>query len=564
MKKIYPVPISQIAPLFGHGFAPVVVDDNNEDDFARFELWRRDPFLWAEERLGADRNTWHWSRRPEYSNGEGHVWDGDVDPLASAWQNLADGNWAALMSATGTGKTHLLAHVCLWFLDCWPDSLIVTAAPKAEQLKVNLWKEIGSLFGKLRRIRPHARLTSLKLLADGRLAEGNAPEDGDSFAGWQIIGFSTQVSAGEAANVKGQGLHRAHMLIVCDETPGIAHSVMTTFEQTSVGEHNLIFAVGNPDHSTDGLAMFSRNADVVARRISAYDHPNVVCGRDVIPGAVTQKSIDRRREKLGEENPIFVSRVRGIVPEQAVDALIKLRWIMQACPWSKEWREYEQREGHPIAFVDGYGAVGVDVAQSQTGDRAAVAYGFGNKLTELSAFQCPNATHLAYNLLGKEVAGMYRYPIKTVFEQKVHPSLCGIDAAGVGVATFNAMHEAGYKAIAIQNTIHKESIPEDAEGKPLYGFKSLRAQMYFALREDLQMGRVIFDISDRQLISDLADELTKPTFQQTGGTIQVEDKAKIKQKLGGKSPDLADAVVYWNWVRSGRYLTSAGFFALRG
>jgi len=63
-------------------------------------------------------------------------------------------------------------------------------------------------------------------------------------------------------------------------------------------------------------------------RISAYDHPNIVLKRSIIPGAVTQKSIDIRRDEYGEKSNLYKSRVRGIAPAQAADSLIQRQWIL--------------------------------------------------------------------------------------------------------------------------------------------------------------------------------------------------------------------------------------------
>jgi len=47
----------------------------------------------------------------------------------------------------------------------------------------------------------------------------------------------------------------------------------------------------------------------------------------------------------------------------------------------------------------------------------------------------------------------------------------------------------------------------------------------------------------------LIKELTIVTYKVNDRIIQIEPKEKIKEKLAGKSPNMADAFVYWNWVR---------------
>jgi hypothetical protein len=45
-------------------------------------------------------------------------------------------------------------------------------------------------------------------------------------------------------------------------------------------------------------------------------------------------------------------------------------------------------------------------------------------------------------------------------------------------------------------------------------------------------------------------ELVVPTYESRGGKVVVEAKEVIRKRLGGATPDRADAVVYGNWVRS--------------
>ena len=54
-------------------------------------------------------------------------------------------------------------------------------------------------------------------------------------------------------------------------------------------------------------------------------------------------------------------------------------------------------------------------------------------------------------------------------------------------------------------------------------------------------------------------ELCIPKYATKGNYIEIESKEQIKKRLGGKSPNIFDAVMYWNWVRKG-YRMDKGFF----
>ena len=48
-------------------------------------------------------------------------------------------------------------------------------------------------------------------------------------------------------------------------------------------------------------------------------------------------------------------------------------------------------------------------------------------------------------------------------------------------------------------------------------------------------------------------ELLAQRWERKEGYVMMWPKEKIKKLLKGRSPDAADAVVMWNWVRRARY-----------
>lgn len=515
---------------------------------AQMRIYRKRPDLWLTQRFGEDLSAVIWSDfdREAYSK---HTWDGDKNPLYRIWEALARGKWACLASATGIGKTYILARIIYWFLDCWENSLVVTSAPKKDQLTLLLWSEIGESFGKFKKIRPYAELTKgLRLRVDTRQKQ----DDEDQNAGWQAIGFVAGIKAGEKSATKAQGFHRKNMLIVLEECPGMPVATMEAFKNTSTGDHNMILAVGNPDSVVDPLGFFSIIPGVQTFRASAYDHPNVVLQKEVIPGATGQNSIERRKGEYGEESSFYQSRVRGIMPDQGNDSLIHLSWLVSCYTQKTEFKN------DPIKINEkSFNAVGVDVANSDFGDKACLAWGEKNKLVMLHEFQCPSASHLAYNMIDEtetlQAKGYTNYKTRKLKDSNIHSSCVGIDAVGVGASTVNAFKDRKFAVIALQGGQVDSEIPKDEKTKePLYEFANLRSQMYYAAREDLQGRKIIIDIGPEEF-RQLCIELTVITFVLTGGKINVERKDDVKKKLSGKSPNKADSFVYWNWMRRGVY-----------
>lgn len=525
------------------------------------EKWRIDPMYWISDRLGEDPKGFQWSAHEGY---EGHSWDGDVDPLVAAWKILGNsykeysqtGNppryrKVGIEAATGTSKTYWLARLVFWFLDCFENSLVVTSAPKQDQLKLGLWAEIGMLMPKVKRLRKHSKMYKLRLAMDestGNLEQSEIGlDDAQNLDAWQAVGFVAGVGAEEQSANKARGFHRKNMLIILEECTGMPQPIITAFQNTSTGNMNFIVAVGNPDNEHDPLHRFCEQKNVMNFRISALDYPNIVLNKEIFPGAVTWASVNDRKDVYGEGSPLYQAMVRGISPAQSEDSLIKREWVEQCL-----------RKVFPEEEKSGYNAVGVDVANSESGDKAALAWGVRNCLTLLHEFQCPNATHLAYNLLFSDSElkqqEMHVYKTAKIKDYNIYPDAIGVDAVGVGVATVNAFLDEGMEVQPLHGGSWEEGIPKYDEGKlkdkPMYRFNNLRSQMYWEAREDLRKGLISIDLEDKTMEAQLIKELCIPKYDTNHAHIAIESKEFIKKRLG-QSPNVMDAFVYWNWTRKG-------------
>lgn len=519
----------------------------------QMESWRLDPMLWLEERFGENPRDYRWTDFIEYAN---HKWDGSVNPLHDAWMSIAAGEWAGVEAATGTSKTFMLSRIVLWFLDVYPDSLVVTSAPKQAQLTLHLWAEIQKIFHKFKRIRPKAALYNLRLVVEETDEKEEVDlNNADLSKSWQAVGFVAGVGSEEQSATKAQGFHRKDMLLIVEETPGMPSAIMTAFMNTCTGENNLLLAVGNPDSQLDPLHIFCGLSNVKHYRVSALDFPNVVLGKEIMPGAVTQASIDRRKIQYGDEQSgMYLSRVRGISPSQSADSLIHLDWLIKA-------RTQE------LKYDESYHALGIDVARSTDGDKAALAWFRGNQLEEIQEFHCPSASHLAYNVFMQDDelkrAGYNNYHTSKLTDYDVMDSFIGIDTVGVGASTLDTFLDNGFTPVSLCGKQWDEVIATDTVetlpsgisnpnfGKSLYKFQNLRSQMLYELRTDFQEGKIKINMPDEDEFREFCKEAISIKFKESGSYIVIESKENIKKRLGGLSPNKIDAVAYANWVRKG-------------
>jgi hypothetical protein len=475
--------------------------------------YQRRPLAWITDMLGIRRHTIVWSENPGYRR---HRWDGTKDPLVAMMEALARWEDVGVEAGTGTQKSHTAACIILWFLACWKGARSFTYAPKEDQLRLYIWAEIGMLWPRFQRLFPQAELTDLRI----RMVPGR-----DNWGAW---GYAVGVRAGEDSAVNAQGAHAPHLLLVTEETPGIDPAIMTAIRNTRTAAHNLQLSLGNPDNNADTLHQFCVLQGVQHIRISALDHPNVVSGdSEIVPGAASPAGIRRIAAADAPGTPMYERRVRGISPAEATDALIKLSWCQEA---AKRWEK--------LLAEAGPRALGVDVANSERGDKAARAYFVGKALERVVAKQCPNA-----NRLGEEVVAEAEL-------LGISPWHVGVDPVGVGAGTVNEMTRLGFNAMRLGGG---ESPVGGAERAPdgskmdwapdANRFDNLRSQMAWQLREDLRTNEI--GLPDDPV---LFRQLTAITYEVKGGKVVLEPKKSLAKRIGG-SPNEFDAIMYGNWVR---------------
>lgn len=519
-------------------------DSIANDRYEPLTQYRQDPLGYIVTELGVARETLVWSESdPLYQH---HIWDGTPDPLVAMMSALRDGQNVSVEASTGTQKSFSAACLALWFLASW-ESRVGTYAPREAQLTKAMWMEMGKLFPAFKRKFPRAEMHMLALYVD-------ATQDAEARQSWSAVGIPVQIKAGEVNATSVQGLHAPHVFQIIEETPGMAQAAINSIEATATGDHQLILALGNPNHRMDTLHQLAMRPSWRAIRISSLDHPNVVLNRELVPGACTRASVKRMAEKYGVTTPrdpnahvMYKSRVRGIVPDQVASALFRSEWIDRAVEKQKAWVRAAGSLDQAIdeAILRRWPqALGIDPSQSDDGDFAGEARMLGPYTLAVKAAPCPNATDLGTQVWVRARA------------QKIPMDCIGVDPIGLGAATVNELR----RQMANNNVFH-EFLPDlVGGGKPIKRiarlgevsdqfeydvnlFENLRAQMYWQAMLDLQNGHVGLPEDP-----ELHTELLVIQWEPKGPKVIIMDKKKIREALGG-SPNKADAWVYCNWVR---------------
>ena len=198
---------------------------------------------------------------------------------------------------------------------------------------------------------------------------------------------------------------------------------------------------------------------------------------------------------------------------------------------------------------DGPLALGVDPADSPTGDKSAISRWQGACCTEVESFSAKDASEV-----GRRVFAEIMNP-----DALIDPRYVGIDSVGIGASTVNELTRLGVRIRRISGSMRAvggtdvEARPEGTDASENWRgvtdvarYADERAKVFWRLREDLRLNRIALP-NDRRLF----EELTAIEYEEWP-KIRIDKKEKIKTRLGGRSPDKADAVAYGNYVRPRR------------
>ena len=242
----------------------------------RAALWRDDPFTFFHEALGIDgvRGV------PELT--------ADQRSLVKA---ILENKYVACTAGHGTGKSYVAAALVLWFLSTNPDSRVITTSASWELVENVLWREIRDMYEK-----------SIIPLG-GQLLNTSLEYDNK----WIALGLSTDNPT------RFQGKHAGRVFVLADEATGIEQPIFEAAESLALSGEDRILLQGNPTDPTSAFytETTKKNGKWRIVEMSCLNHPNVVSGTTIIPGAVTRAWVDQMRRDYGEEHPVWEARVLG-------------------------------------------------------------------------------------------------------------------------------------------------------------------------------------------------------------------------------------------------------------
>lgn len=468
-----------------------------------------------------------------------------TDDVKTMMESVRDYEITVAVSANGTGKTHGAARVGVWWHRCYEESQVYTAAaPPEDNLRRLLWGEIGDIATRHPEVFADCKINTLNIERSPRhfLTGVTIPTSGDA----------------KTREAKFSGKHAQNLLFIFDEGDAIPDEVYAGRESCTSGGNFRTLIMLNPRQAKGEVYRMIRDGRANVVHLSAFNHPNVVTGENIIPGAVDRNTTARRIAQmcrpLVEGEPTdsvdtfdlpdflvgyqakdqkglllpalkagkyvvtessFSHMVLGRYPAQSDNQLISSIWIQQA---RMRWDMWVNRYGEvPSPLVDGI--AGLDVGELGN-DPSVLCERYGGFLSRFRSWS------------GVDTVFTGDRTIESVRDKKIRCTM--VDGNGIGAGVAPHMMRKGYPARGVKT----QERPDDRESEPEIGeFFILRDQLAWQLREWLRADPMAMLPPDEELI----EELSVPTYRIDGRYVKLM-KADVFKDLLKRSPNKFSAL----------------------
>lgn len=504
--------------------------------------------------------------------------------MRSVWKNRV----TIAISGNGPGKTHGASAIAIAFKKIFPGSQVICSAPNPSQenLKKKLFPEIKAV------IREHPLMFSNYYIHSLDIIE---KDDEKSF----ITGATAPTSGGEEVQEsKFSGQHRPYLLFILDEGDGIQDEVFKAIDGCMSGGFCRLLVMFNPKRKAGAAYRKITDKKAAVVRLDVLKHPNVVTGKEIIPGGCCsrEKTVQRINEwtrplvkdekrdsncfevpdfligsvavndagilypplKAGYrviEDPQFWYKVLGEYPIEGSDQLISQSWIDAA---RSRWDMYRVINGvNPPEGVRP--SLGMDVAD-EGGDYNAVTIRYGSWIKEVEKWR------------GLDLDKSTDRAAKIYIELRA--SIIFVESDGLGGGLVPRLRRIYYwycekcnKTFADQSLVFcpdcsTESAPFEMKKEWINAYKNMmsssptqktemgefgtmRDQLWWSLREWLWKDQTsTLPPNDKNW-----EMLTIMKFEERSGKIKVTSKDEIRKDLG-HSPDEADSIIQTFYEKS--------------
>jgi hypothetical protein len=440
-----------------------------------FSRYRDDPVGFLVEVLGV-KNLWHRQR--------------EIAEL------VRDNRHVAVRSCNSAGKDFLGARLALWWTIA-RGGLSILTGPTERQVKHVLFKELARAF------------------------RGNPDLPGELFQLALRIGDEDRILGFTSSDAdKLTGFHDPETLVIITEGQGVEPDVYEAAQACATSASSRLLVLGNPLRPTGQFYTVCRSSNWVSVPIPASEHPNVVEGREVIPGAVTREWVETIAQEYGRDSAVYRARVEAEFPSDAIEQLVTREWIENAFG---RHRTQTYDSARPLRLVLDVGAGGEDPS--------CLGYARGPSIEKFELWHeadtmktvakvAAASRHEAQWALARSRANVDDYTRATASRPVT------LDEIGIGHGVRDRLRE-------LQISVSPFNSSKTSRKPAIY--RNCRAEAFWRLRTNLERDRCALPPDEG-----LAEELLAHEWSLNGsGQIVIAAKDEVK-KLIRRSPNKAD------------------------
>lgn len=392
------------------------------------------------------------------------------------------------------GKTYGGAWFVCEFVATHPGAKVVIVGPTFNQVKTRLWADVRKAYH-----------TSRVPLGGEMKAEEWIIEDG-----WyaRIAGADRPESL--------QGVHGRNVLVLVDEASGVNARLWPALDSLMASEGAKMIVWCNPtepDGRTRDMADDPRWKHMV---LSCLDHPNVIEGREVIPGAVTKAWVDDKREQLRRgliDQDYWRARVCGEFATGGENAVVTRSDLEAAADGTRDVADAKR--------------IGLDVSRFGSDQTVLVVMDETRRVVEVEAWT------------GQDLMATTGRLLRAAKVHGVAANMIGIDVCGMGAGVVDRCRELGHGVTAVDFGAKpagdwSQVVGRDAE------FYNRRSEMHWVARALLRSHAMSIPRERKEIWSDAC--AARYGYDSAGQRLKVESKDEIKARIG-RSPDHWDAVL---------------------
>lgn len=413
-------------------------------------------------------------------------------------ESFRDNAETLVPSCHDSGKSFVAARALIQFLFAHPqDSIVLSTAPTFQQVAELLWREVANAYGKA------------KFPLGGRLLQTKL-ELGPK---WYALGITSDQP------VNYTGFHAGNIAVILDEADGIKKEVWDALEGVLTSANSKLLAIGNPLDPTSEFARRVSRARMPKSkviRISADDVlPLTDGGRN--PYLLQRSWVEDKKNTWGENSSLYIGRVLARWPDQNVDTLIPIPWLIRA-----KGRMVER----------GILTYGADIARFGT-NRTVRTLIAGNQFIWSKATAKEDTMESATRVIGDI--------------QAYEPAMTQIDETGVGGAVVDRVRQVLGKRYTIVGVNNGGKAQNEEK------FVNRSAEMYWQVRTAFEQDQIGFEMSDPESVDELINDLNRPSYSYNRKQQLVVDKYGLPhgtseyslspEDRASASPDRGDSFV---------------------